>query len=146
MTISLSELFGRLHPLLVHFPIVLMLLTAALEVWRLRGDMPGSPSAEQWLAALAALAAVLTAVSGWVFGLEHHRSDTAELLDDHRWMGVTTAILAVLAAGAVWRWNETADPRLRWLRRLVVWAGAIVLIIAAHLGAMLVWGGDYFSS
>ena len=132
--------------MLVHFPIVFVLLTAALEIWRVMCDSASARSATRWFAVLAAVTAVVTAATGWAFGLEHRRSDTAELLDDHRWLGITTTILAILAAAAVWRWNETPNRGKAWVRRLLAWATAIVLIVAAHLGAMLVWGEDFFSS
>jgi hypothetical protein len=63
----------------------------------------------------------------------------------HRWLGVAAAALAVLAWAAARRWAD--DPRriARWTVRTVVWLAAGLLVITAHLGALLVRGADYFS-
>jgi len=145
MNPSLLELAGRVHPLLIHFPIAFLLLTAALEVWRLKFDNPAIVFTLRWSATLGALGVIAAAASGWIFSAEHHRSDTALLLEQHRWAGIATAVLAVGAMLAVLRWSGATDSLRVWLRRSVVWATAILLIVAAHLGAMVVWGDDFFT-
>lgn len=145
MSLSPTELFGRLHPLLVHFPIALLLLAAAFEFWRLKWNSATSASCSRLVVILGAIAAVVAAVTGWVFSQEHHRTDTAALLAQHRWLGIATAVMAVASALAIWRWNESTVRSLAWLRRGIVWTAAILLTVAAHLGAMLVWGDDYFT-
>jgi uncharacterized membrane protein len=37
---DVSLLFGRLHPLVLHFPIALILLAAGIEVLRLKWEHP----------------------------------------------------------------------------------------------------------
>ena len=67
------------------------------------------------------------------------------ILTWHRWLGVTTAALSVLAWAAAHRWADDPRRRARWFGRIVVWLAAGLLIVTAHLGALLVWGTDYFS-
>jgi uncharacterized membrane protein len=140
------EFWGRLHPLIIHFPIAALILAALIEAWRLRRDGPGVSAISHFLAAVGAAAALAATATGWLFAAEHHRSDTALLLNQHRWLGVATAVLAVGAWWAVHRWGDAASHRQKWVRRGVVWSAALALALAAHFGAMLVWGEDYFTS
>jgi len=143
---TLLQFFGRLHPLVLHFPIALLLLAAAVEVVRCFRDDPRLPRLTVFLLALGALGAVAAAATGWIFARESHpEPELRATLLWHRWLGVTTAVVALLAGCAAARWSDRASAGLRWLARSLVWLAAIVLVIAAHLGALLVWGADYFS-
>ena len=69
------RLVGRLHPLLVHFPIGLVLAAAAVEGWRWwRRDRGLSEftSVAMLLAALAAIGAVAT---GWINAWQEGQDD-----------------------------------------------------------------------
>lgn len=143
---SLAEFFGRTHPVLLHFPIVLLWVGAGCEVARVWRDSPFLARAVAWLLALGAFSALVTAGSGWLLAAhEHVRSDQRGTLEWHRWFGVATAGLACLAWAAVARWNATAAPGLRWLRHVLVWSAAAFVTAAGHLGATVVWGKDWFS-
>ena len=146
MEVSLLELVGRLHPLLIHFPIAFLLLNAVLEAWSIKWNIPAIASTIRLSAVLGAFGAIAAAATGWVFSSEHHRSDNALLLAQHRWLGVATAVLALLAWFAVWRWSGATQSRYIWFRRSAIWTSAILLVVAAHFGAKLVWGDDFFSS
>ncbi|MEZ5275568.1 MAG: DUF2231 domain-containing protein [Opitutaceae bacterium] len=139
------ELFGRVHPLLVHFPIALLLIAAGLEVWRLKAESLVVAHFVLLTSLLGAFFSAAAVATGWVFSNEFHRSDTAALLAQHRWLGFATLILAVVTAGVVWRWNRPPSNSQKWIRRLLVWATAAILVAAAHVGAMAVWGDDFFS-
>jgi uncharacterized membrane protein len=140
------QLFGRLHPLVLHFPVALLSLAAALELVRIFRDDARLGKLTVFLLAVGAVGAVLAAGTGWIFAHESHPKEPMRtILTWHRWLGVTTAALSVLAWAAAHRWAD--DPRrgARWLGRIVVWLAAGLLIVTAHLGALLVWGTDYFS-
>ena len=139
------EIFGRLHPVLVHFPIAFLLVAAGLEAWRLKEESLVVGHCVQFAIYLGAVFATIAVVTGWVFSDEFHRSDTANLLNQHRWLGFATMVLAVASALSVWRWNVSASKSRVWLRRLLVWGTAATLVAAAHLGAMAVWGDDFLA-
>ena len=100
---------GRLHPMLVHFPIGLLLTAAAIE-WiglpfrrhaaRQRGDegaSNASPAATACLA-IGALAAAAAAWAGWMNAdFETHGRSVQSTLTLHRWTGVAAASLAVVS-------------------------------------------------
>lgn len=142
---DLSTLFGRLHPLVLHFPIALLLLAAALEVVRLKWDRPGLCRTITLLMALGAAGALVATATGWVFAVESHpRPSLRWMLQWHRWLGVVTTVLACVAAWLTSRLAEAPTSGARWLRRATIWLTGLVLIVAAHLGALMVWGEDYF--
>ena len=141
-----AQFFGRLHPLVLHFPIALLLLAAAVEVVRCFRMDPRLARLTVLLLALGAVGALAAAGTGWVFAHESHPEPAlrATLLW-HRWLGVGTAALAMLAWAAAARWADDARPGFRWIARFTTWITATILIITAHLGALVVWGADYFT-
>jgi uncharacterized membrane protein len=141
-----AQLFGRLHPLVLHFPIALLLLAAAVEAVRCFRVDPRLARLTVLLLALGAVGALAAAGTGWVFARESHPEPALRAtLVWHRWLGVGTAGLALPAWLAACRWADDTRPGFRWIPRIVTWLTAGLLAIAAHLGALLVWGADYFS-
>lgn len=140
------EFVGKLHPLLVHFPIALLVTSAGIECWRLVRESASVRACGRLVAVAGSLTAVAAALTGWIFAREIHRTDTATLLAQHRWTGVTTVVLAVVACILVLTWNEVSGGGKAWCRRAAVWLASAALVLASHLGASLVWGSDFFSS
>ena len=133
-------LIGRLHPLLVHFPIALILLAAAAEIFATVTDAP------QWhVVAIASLrlgaaGAVGAAAAGWLMA-RMPGVDPSATLEWHRWFGTVTAAVAVMAvlvtaAGK----RSTATRKIGWIALL---AAAVCVAATGHLGGMLVWGADF---
>jgi uncharacterized membrane protein len=141
----LSDYSGRLHPVLLHFPITLLWLAALLEAARWRADSSALARASIWLLGLGLLSTVAAAGSGWLLAAhEHIRQDQQTFLAWHRWLGVATGALALVAWRAACRWREDARPGQRVARRALIWSSTLVLTAAAHLGATIVWGADWF--
>ena len=141
--------FEHIHPMIVHFPIVLLLLTAALDGvngWR-GADIAGTAvlarSGRLALYAGAAAAAVAVAF-GYLaqsIAIDHGFADA--LIETHEGLGVTTAatfaILALGRAAAV-----RAGVTLAGGRGLLVAAatvgGVLLLLTTAYHGGELVYG------
>ena len=136
----LLETAGRLHPLVLHLPIGLLLLLAVLEVPRMLrrgsgGDRPPLVWAAIWLAALGAAAA---AFSGW------HLAESPDYVADrtlqlHRWLGVGVAATAGIAAVA---WT------VRWTRgyRGFLLLAAATVIPAGHFGGVMTHGEGFVTA
>ena len=140
------QLFGRLHPLVVHFPVALLLLAAAIEFIRVFRDDARLGRLTIFLVGIGAAGAVVAAATGWVFAHESHPEQSMRAtLTWHRWLGLATAALSVLAWVTARRWADGPRRGTRWINRAIGWLAAGLLIITGHLGALLVWGSDYFS-
>jgi len=134
-------LVGRLHPLIVHFPIALVIVAAFAEVvttatgdcrWR------GVAFLNVRAGAIFALAAL---IAGWrlvsTLGLE-----SSPLLEWHRWTGVIAVLLTVTVAVATWH-AERKPLRHLWIYRIALVSAASLVAVTGHIGGMLVWGVNF---
>lgn len=138
-----ARLAGRLHILVLHFPIALLLAAAAAEVFRLRRDRRPGDAAYACLV-LGAAAAVAAAGAGWLLAAgEPPEASLAGELFIHRWCGVGAAGLAVLTAlvATVGRRSESAV--LAQVYRVGVVACAVLVAIVGHFGGRMVYGPNY---
>jgi uncharacterized membrane protein len=133
-------LIGRLHPLLVHFPIGLVLVAAVAEV------VAVTTGREDWrVVAVAnvragALFAIGAAIAGWRLASGPGIEATSSL-EWHRWLG-TFATVAVLGA-ALATAGVRGRPFAVWVYRIALCWAAALIAVTGHLGGLLVWGADF---
>lgn len=133
------EFFGHLHPLVLHFPLALVLVGAVAVVWNwLRGEEGVGEFAFHCLWIGAAMG-VVASVSGWFFA-EHEAGE--EGLELHRWFAVAATGAAVLVAGLATLARTDDRPGLVAITRLVALVTAALMAFAGHLGGNMVWGED----
>jgi uncharacterized membrane protein len=133
-------LTGRFHPLLVHFPIALVLIAAVAELVSLTTRFP-----EWHMVAVAniragAAFAIAAAAAGWLLA-SSRIVEASPALEWHRWLGVAGALAAVAAALATSEMDR--PPRRHWLYRMALFWAAALVAVAGHFGALLVWGADF---
>jgi uncharacterized membrane protein len=137
---------GNFHPLIVHFPIALLIsaLLAEAMLWYGRWSIP--PMVVRFLLVLGALGAVGGALLGWAdWWHAKYSGDMAIYLDLHRWFGTATAGIAVLAAGAdFWARNHDLPGRLRWSRALLI-LSALLVGVTGHFGGTLIYGPGFLN-
>ena len=126
---------GRFHPLLIHFPIALLLVAALAELWAFAGGGGRSAFLRRFALLTGALAAILAVASGLIFEESHDESNPQ--LQLHRIFGIVAASLAVVALVI----DRFGGPP--WLRRLLVFAVAAVVGITGHLGGQMVFGEGF---
>ncbi|MGB4769816.1 MAG: c-type cytochrome domain-containing protein [Chitinophagaceae bacterium] len=117
---------GRLHPMLLHFPLALILVTVALQLVRL------PPSTFHLLTFLSALTASTAALLGLFLSTSGEYDN--DLLQKHLWLGVSISVLAFL----FWLFRNT----IFW-KRLCMVLIVPVLILGSHYGASITHGEDY---
>ena len=131
--------FGRLHPLVLHFPIGLLFGAVLMEVLVARGQ--ATRRAQAVLLLCAAVSAVVAAASGWV--LSHEEGYGGELLERHERLGIAVASAAVLAA-LVHHFGARSSSRtgLR-VYQVLLGAACVLLVFTGHLGSKLTHGTDW---
>lgn len=143
---TIPRIIGRFHPIIVHFPIALLICAAGASVFsRMRGRqdwLHGMARGSLWIGAAGAVLAVAT---GWVNatleGFSGGETDT------HRWLGVATAVLAVTAVIAcefLSRINAVRWQGGRTLQVALLVLVAVLVALAGHTGGLLSYGADYF--
>jgi len=145
----LLQALGRCHPLVVHFPIALLLVAGALELFR-----PGErgPSEAAFVCLLVGSAGALaSAALGWL-AAEHDPPGRAleDLVFRHRWVGVATCVVSVLSAGLAVAARSGRTPqrgahRARGLCRIGVLVSAALVAYGGALGGSISRGEGYFT-
>jgi len=93
------EWIGNFHPILLHFPIALVVMTAVAEILAQKSKSSIFSQAARFMIIAAAITATPTALLGWAFSY----SMTYEGLSIaffwwHRFLGIATAVLAIFTA------------------------------------------------
>jgi hypothetical protein len=91
----------------------------------------------------AALAAIPTAVLGWLFAAAGNGVSAPQLLTAHRVLGTTAAVWLVLTAVCAER-DARRQVRSRRVQLLLA-AGILITGLTAHLGGLLTHGKDFFT-
>lgn len=134
---------GRLHPLIVHFPIALLIIASFLELLSLKKKT-------QMRAAIDVLLVIgaLSAIAAAIFGLLLKSQDDygGSTLTIHQWSGIATAILS---AATVWlhrRVTHGYSARTIKAYRTLLLFTVLSVSIAGHYGASLTHGSDFLTS
>lgn len=134
MLFALPDLY---HPLVVHFPIALLLASTFFDLlgWR-RGKAVYREMAF-WLVGLGLLGAAVAIVFGWTDLLAQERQGvgTGFLLRHqvHSWLSY--AATATYLGAFLWRWRTANRPAPGWLGLSVLGAG--LTLITDYLGGQL---------
>ena len=133
----LWQFLGRLHPLIVHFPVGLLCIALVLEVigwFRKSTDLRAGINALLWIGAGSAVVA-----AGLGLILVNQEDYAGQGVTIHQWAGLTTMLLSILTVAAL------RLGRVRLYRSLLVLT-VVGVSVAGHYGAMLTHGDDYLSS
>lgn len=145
---DLAIFLGRFHPLLVHFPIALLAVSAVLHAiaFATRRSRPSAVPPPYLQAAglflwLGALGAVVSAIAGLL--LATSGSYSGDTFSRHQWLGLILAGLSLITA-LVW---TVGDHGSRWpaLQAGLVVACGLLLIPVGHLGSNLTHGEEYLA-
>jgi len=132
---------GRLHLLLIHFPIALVIAAAAAEGAAIvTADDRWHTVAVRNVRA-GAVFALLAAFAGWRLSREMGM-DTSPLLEWHRWLGTIGGVVTLAAAIATAGTGGGSPLGVRSYRIALFSAGMLVAV-AGHLGGLLVWGANF---
>lgn len=131
---AVLDFLGRLHPVLLHLPIGVLILAFAMDLWAARTNAKAQyRQAIQLAVGMGALTAVLSAATGYLLG---SRGDyTASDIQWHQWMGFATAAAALAA------WVLREHKRFTFLLGFSV----LLLVVTGHLGGEITHGRGYLT-
>ncbi|MCK5443187.1 MAG: hypothetical protein KAJ23_14980 [Maribacter sp.] len=121
---------GRWHPVLLHFPIVLLLGAILISLTNKNVPYP--------LLTLACITALITAISGFFLGADV--SAKGDLLLWHQWLGAGVALLS-----ALWFWLDKItlgqEMYTKGLQVLLI----VLIGFTGHYGGMVTHGEDFLA-
>jgi len=132
---------GKFHPLLVHFPIALVLTAAAAELVVIATQRQAWRTVAVTNIRAGAVVGVVTAIAGWLFA-SSPGVDATTALEWHRWLGLAGATGAIGAALLSSR-LQRSSRRLAFGYRVTLFVSALLVAITGHLGGTLVWGASF---
>ncbi len=127
---------GRLHPLLVHLPIGMIVVLSLLEIAAWFPRFHKANASAGFILAIATPLAVVTALCGWLLSLGGGYDE--KLLFWHQWLGIATALGCVVMA-IFFRLGK------HFAYHVSLFTTAAVLGAAGHLGGSLTHGSDYLT-
>lgn len=122
--------FGYWHPVLLHFPIVLLLLLAVMGLIGKR-----IPS---FLLATATIAVLLTAITGFFLGTG--KGPKGDTLFWHQWLGAALAFLVSL-----WYLFHKFQGHKFWVMKGIPPAIAVLVVFTGHYGGTLTHGTGFLA-
>lgn len=128
---TLLQWAGRFHLLILHFPIVLVLLLAALIWWK------AEILQSEWIGVVAVIT-LATALSGLFLSAQDQ--DGGALLERHKWAGAVTAFLSV---GIYWGSKYIFKQKL--FKRIYVSIWSFCIILTGHWGGSLTHGEQFLA-
>jgi mono/diheme cytochrome c family protein/uncharacterized membrane protein len=126
------EVFGRLHPALVHLPVGILVLAFILQF------IGSFQRAITVILLLGGISAALSCISGFI--LSKHDDYDPGLVNWHQWMGIITAVICFIA----WFiYKKNIGIRLQ---RAVMVLLFVFVSITGHMGGTLTHGEGYVTA
>ena len=141
----LWQFLGRLHPMVVHFPIGLLVVALLLELLTFKKQN----SAElrkviNLLLIIGAVSALVAVLFGWL--LKTNDDYAGDILLVHQWAGIATAVLAIISVALHHAIVNHHRTHLLITYRAVLMFAVFGVTLAGHYGASLTHGDDFLTS
>ena len=137
MFLSILDLTGRLHPLLVHLPIGILLLGCFFQWLTVNNRFvflqPVIPVILFW----GTISAIASCISGYILAGSGDYDDI--LVSRHQWLGISVAV-ASLILYLLYQFS-IGESTARWASLFLI----VLISITGHLGGSLTHGSGYLS-
>jgi uncharacterized membrane protein len=133
------QVAGRMHPLMVHFPIVLLLLAFVWELFVSKKGHTLLAEMGDWMLLSATFTAVLAALMGFFLSKETGYDEDA--IAWHQWTGVFIAWVSM-----AWYGFRAVIRKRRITTTVTGIAGVAVVVLAGHQGAGITHGENFLLS
>jgi len=121
---------GRWHPVVLHFPIVLLLICVFLGLF--------GKNIPRILLTCAVTFALITAISGFFLGKE--TSASGDLLYWHKWLGGALALMT-----AIWYWLDGMQLQHKIYTKVLQVVITGLIFFTGHYGGMVTHGEDFLA-
>ncbi|MEP6750265.1 MAG: c-type cytochrome domain-containing protein [Bacteroidota bacterium] len=134
------QVVGRMHPLVLHFPIVLLILYIFWSVFLQSKTRTALNGAEdeigKWLLLASAFTSAITALMGFLLSKEEGYNPQA--LWWHKWGGVAVSIFSFL-----WYAYKNTIHRRKYMPQLAAIISFILIVFTGHQGSNITHGDNY---
>ncbi len=130
------QVVGRIHPLMLHFPIVLLSISI-ISYW-IPANKTSQENGWELIRLFAALTAIVSAIMGMLLSIE--QSNKGEMLNYHKWGGIGIALIAWFLYSF-----HSVIYRYRVAAKSISIVTAFVLLVTGHLGANLSHGQNFLT-
>ena len=138
--IVILHFLGRLHPMVVHFPIGLLIVALFFELLTIGGRRRGLKEGTHLMVYVGVLSTFLSAVLGLLLrNFDEYSGDPVQF---HQAMGLITTALGAGAALLLFMCRRNKLPNYL-AYRIVLALSVISLSITGHLGADITHGADF---
>ncbi len=129
---------GRMHPLLLHFPIVLLLLAIGWELFAgiKKMDSPEYNNIGDGLLLLTSLTSVISALMGLLLSKED--GYTQDVVAWHKWGGVLIALISL-----AWYAYREQVRNIKTVLISVSFSALVMVLFTGHLGADITHGDNF---
>jgi uncharacterized membrane protein/mono/diheme cytochrome c family protein len=131
--LTIPDIIGHLHPVLVHLPIGILLLAGFFQLLALKPKYALLHSATSIALFWGMITAIASCISGYL--LSQSGDYDEELVDTHKWFGISTAFISLIA----YLFNRWENVYAKWVILIMV----PLIIVTGHLGGTLTHGSDY---
>lgn len=131
---SFTDFIGTFHPLLVHFPIGILLLAALFQLLSQREKFQGLAPAVSIALFFGMASAIASCISGYLL------SDSGDydeaLIFKHQWFGIALALTSI----AAW-----LSERYKVQNKLLPWLIVFLIVMTGHYGGSITHGSGYLT-
>jgi uncharacterized membrane protein len=139
----ISQIIGRFHPLVVHFPIGILFVAFFFELISRWKSYENLRPAVQPALLIGVISAIISVITGLYLSDEGGYED--DLLERHKWLGIATAGLSVIVYG-LRRGSHRLfrEERRKSITDLISLITLIVFVsLTGHFGGSMTHGADY---
>ena len=133
--LTIAELIGPFHPVLVHLPIGILLLAGLFQLLALKPKYASLHAATSITLFWGMISAIASCISGYLLSQSGDYDD--ELVSTHMWFGISTAFISLIA----YLFNRWENIFAKWVILLMV----PLIIVTGHFGGTLTHGDDYLT-
>jgi len=135
--LSITELLGHFHPLLVHLPIGILLIGLLLQFLARKKKYYMLQHAVPIVLLTGAVTGLFSSVTGYLLSISDDYDKT--LVSWHMWMGISTTLMALML------YAKEKNDQFKVNKTLLSVGLFVLIMITGHLGGSLTHGSDYLS-